>query len=115
MLRILQFGACSSVERLHAQTFRQNDANELALQMRQSVSRWDASHLIMPRQARRGFLNAALVLASIALAPIVYAAEVGDTQRGHAYAKKVCAKCHAVEGGDMISPTMILPLRTRRA
>ena len=54
-------------------------------------------------------LNAALVLASIAVAPIVCAAEVGDAQRGHAYAKKVCAKCHAVEAGDMFSPTMIAP------
>jgi cytochrome c len=57
-------------------------------------------------------LNAALVLASIALAPIVCAAEVGDAQRGHAYAKKVCAKCHAVEAGDMFSPTMIAPTFT---
>ena len=57
-------------------------------------------------------LKAALVLASIALAPIVYAAEVGDAQRGHVYAKKVCAKCHAVEAGDMFSPTMIAPTFT---
>ena len=54
-------------------------------------------------------LNAALVLASIALAPIVYAAEVGDPQRGHVYAEKFCAKCHAVEAGDVFSPTMIAP------
>ena len=54
-------------------------------------------------------LNAALVLASIAVAPIVCAAEVGDAQRGHAFAKKVCAKCHAVEAGDVFSPTMIAP------
>ena len=57
-------------------------------------------------------LNATLVLASIALAPIVYAAEVGDAQRGHVYAKKVCAKCHAVEAADMFSPTMIAPTFT---
>ena len=55
-------------------------------------------------------LNVVLILASIAVAPFVCAAEGGDAQRGHAYAKKVCAKCHAVEGGDMISPTT--PLRT---
>jgi len=54
-------------------------------------------------------LNAALVLASIALVPIVYAAEVGDPQRGHVYAEKFCAKCHAVEAGDVFSPTMIAP------
>jgi mono/diheme cytochrome c family protein len=54
-------------------------------------------------------LNAALVVASIALAPIVYAAEVGDPQRGHVYAEKFCAKCHAVEAGDVFSPTMIAP------
>ena len=57
-------------------------------------------------------LNVALVLASIAVAPFVSAAEGADTERGHAYAKKVCAKCHAVEGGDMISPTMIAPTFT---
>jgi mono/diheme cytochrome c family protein len=57
-------------------------------------------------------LNAALLLALIAVAPIVCAAEGGDAQRGHAYAKKVCAKCHTVEGGDMISPTMIAPTFT---
>ena len=55
----------------------------------------------------RGFLvrtlNAAFVLASIAVAPIVCAAEVGDPQRGQVYAKKVCAKCHAVEAGDVFS------------
>ena len=57
-------------------------------------------------------LSAALVLASLAVAPFVCAAEGGDAQRGHAYAKKVCAKCHAVEGGNMISPTMIAPTFT---
>jgi mono/diheme cytochrome c family protein len=57
-------------------------------------------------------LNVVLILASIAVAPFVCAAEGGDAQRGHAYAKKVCAKCHAVEGGDMISPTMIAPTFT---
>ena len=54
-------------------------------------------------------LNAALILALIAVAPIVCAAEVGDPQRGHVYAKKFCAKCHAVEAGDVFSPTMIAP------
>ena len=41
-------------------------------------------------------LNAALVLASIAVAPIVCAADLGDPQRGLVYAKKACAECHVM-------------------
>ena len=54
-------------------------------------------------------LNAVVVLAAIAVPPIVCAAELGDSKRGLVYAKKACAKCHAVEAGDMFSPTMIAP------
>ena len=58
-------------------------------------------------------MNAALVLALVSVvASTVCAADVGNAQRGHAYAKKVCAKCHAVEAGDMFSPTMIAPTFT---
>ena len=37
------------------------------------------------------------------------AAEGGDPSRGRAYAKQVCAKCHAVEEGDMFSPEILAP------
>ena len=40
---------------------------------------------------------------------MVCGAELGDPKRGLAYAQKTCAKCHAVERGDMFSPTMIAP------
>jgi mono/diheme cytochrome c family protein len=54
-------------------------------------------------------LNAAVALALIALTGIVCAAEVGDPQRGLAYAKKVCAECHAVEAGHEVSPNIMAP------
>ena len=54
-------------------------------------------------------LNAALVLASIAVAPIVCAADLGDPQRGLVYAKKACAECHSVEAGGEVSPNIMAP------
>ena len=54
-------------------------------------------------------LNAALVLASIAVAPIACAADLGDPQRGLVYAKKACAECHSVEAGGEASPNIMAP------
>ena len=54
-------------------------------------------------------LNAALVLVSIAAAPIVCAADLGDPQRGLAYAEKACAECHTVEAGGELSPNIMAP------
>jgi mono/diheme cytochrome c family protein len=51
----------------------------------------------------------AVAVAGVLACASVYAAEVGNPQRGLAYAQKNCAKCHAVEAGDMFSPTMIAP------
>ena len=53
--------------------------------------------------------NMAVAVAGVLACASVYAAEVGNPQRGLAYAQKNCAKCHAVEAGDMFSPTMIAP------
>lgn len=41
--------------------------------------------------------------------PAARAQEVGDIEAGHAYAKKICAECHAVERGEMESPYPELP------
>jgi mono/diheme cytochrome c family protein len=50
-----------------------------------------------------------VVLAAIACFASADAAEGGDPVRGLAYAKQVCAKCHAVEEGDMYSPEILAP------
>ena len=54
-------------------------------------------------------LNTATALALALSCGSVGAAQVGDPQRGLAYAQKNCAECHAVGAGDMFSPTMIAP------
>ena len=67
-------------------------------------------------QTRKSFIvrivNAVVLLASITVPVEVRAAEVGDPQRGLAYAKEVCAKCHAVKAGDTFSPEMLAPTFT---
>jgi mono/diheme cytochrome c family protein len=35
--------------------------------------------------------------------------ELGDPQQGLAYAKQICAECHAVEAGDELSPSPDAP------
>jgi cytochrome c len=55
------------------------------------------------------FGSALVVLAAIARLAAANAAEVGDPARGLVYAKQVCAKCHAVEQGDMFSPEILAP------
>ncbi|MES1179977.1 MAG: cytochrome C, partial [Hyphomicrobium sp.] len=45
----------------------------------------------------------------LALPAIAEAQEVGDIEAGHAYAKKICAECHAVERGEKESPYLDLP------
>jgi cytochrome c len=52
---------------------------------------------------------AVVFLASLTIPAMISGAELGDAKRGLAYAQKTCAKCHAVERGDMFSPTMIAP------
>ena len=54
-------------------------------------------------------LNAATALALSALPGIVWAAELGDPQRGLVYAKKNCAECHAVERSQSVSPNVTTP------
>ena len=54
-------------------------------------------------------LNTATALALALSSGGVGAAQLGDPQRGLTYAQKNCTKCHAVEKGDMFSPTMIAP------
>ena len=53
-------------------------------------------------------LNAIVALMLIAPA-IAGAAELGNVSSGHAYAKKVCSACHAVEAGDKFSPELLAP------
>jgi len=55
------------------------------------------------------FASALIMLCAIARLATANAAEVGDPARGLAYAKQVCAKCHAVEQGDIFSPEILAP------
>ena len=57
-------------------------------------------------------LSITVAVATVLASASGYAAEVGDPQRGLAYAEKNCTKCHVVEKGDMFSPTMIAPTFT---
>lgn len=51
-----------------------------------------------------------IAIAALVVAPAVaQAQEVGNVEAGHAYAKKVCAECHAVERGEKDSPYLDLP------
>jgi len=51
-----------------------------------------------------------LAAAALLLAPVSAAAvELGDPKLGHAYATKVCAECHEVEGVDSFSPNPDAP------
>ena len=49
------------------------------------------------------------VAALLAMPAAAHAEEVGNVEAGHAYAKKVCAECHAVERGEKESPYLDLP------
>ena len=49
------------------------------------------------------------IAALLAVPAAAQAQEVGDIEAGHAYAKKVCAECHAVERGEKESPYLDLP------
>jgi mono/diheme cytochrome c family protein len=60
-----------------------------------------------PSTAR--FASALVMLAALARLAAADAAEGGDPARGLTYAKQVCAKCHAVEQGDMYSPELLAP------
>jgi mono/diheme cytochrome c family protein len=51
----------------------------------------------------------ALPLAVALHAGAAGAVELGDAERGHAYAKKACAECHAVDAGDELSPDITAP------
>lgn len=51
-----------------------------------------------------------IALAALLVTPwAAQAQEVGNIEAGHAYAKKVCAECHAVERGEKDSPYLDLP------
>ncbi len=49
------------------------------------------------------------IAALLAVPAAAQAQEVGDIEAGHAYAKKVCAECHAVERGEKELPYLDLP------
>ena len=55
-------------------------------------------------------INCGVIVAVLfALSSTADAQEVGNVEAGHAYAKKVCAECHAVERGEKESPYLDLP------
>ena len=60
----------------------------------------------VPFNARRRGKRTAAPVTNIALAALLamscvaQAQETGNVEAGHAYAKKVCAECHAVERGE---------------
>jgi mono/diheme cytochrome c family protein len=63
-----------------------------------------------PQESRIVRTLQTIAVAALLAAPAsVRAEEVGDPQAGHAYAKKVCAECHAVERGEKESPYLDLP------
>ena len=47
-----------------------------------------------------------LVAALLPYAFQAHAQEQGDVSRGKAYAAQVCAECHAIGGGDALSPNI---------
>ncbi len=56
-----------------------------------------------------GILQKIAVAAVLATPCAAAAQEVGNIEAGHAYAKKICAECHAVERGEKESPYLDLP------
>jgi mono/diheme cytochrome c family protein len=55
-------------------------------------------------------MNCGVIVAVLfALSSAADAQEVGNVEAGHAYAKKICAECHAVERGETESPYLDLP------
>ena len=50
-----------------------------------------------------------VVAAILAVAAASHAQEAGDSEKGAAYAKQVCAQCHAVRKGDNVSPNPKAP------
>ncbi len=54
-------------------------------------------------------LALAAIFAAAAASHAARAQEAGDPERGAAYAKQVCAQCHAVREGDNISPNPKAP------
>ncbi|MGI9403287.1 MAG: c-type cytochrome [Hyphomicrobium sp.] len=54
-------------------------------------------------------LSTILASALILVPRIACAVELGDPQQGLAYARQVCAECHAVEAGDDLSPNPDAP------
>ena len=55
-------------------------------------------------------INCGVIVAVLfALSSAADAQEVGNAEAGHAYAKKICADCHAVERGEKESPYLDLP------
>ena len=61
------------------------------------------------------------VLASLAFAALACVAgpagaqDVGDVEKGHAFARELCAVCHAVEAGETDSPRSDAPTFDRIA
>ena len=48
-------------------------------------------------------------VALLAATSHVRAQEIGDAQRGFAFAREVCSECHAVRKGQVISPNPLAP------
>lgn len=49
------------------------------------------------------------IVVLLAMPGAARAQQVGNVEAGHAYAKKICAECHAVERGEKESPYLDLP------
>ena len=54
-------------------------------------------------------LHRIAIVVLLAMPGAARAQEVGNVEAGHAYAKKICAECHAVERGEKESPYLDLP------
>ena len=63
-------------------------------------------------------MRAVALFACIAVAsgvPAAFGQEAGDVEAGHAFARSLCAACHAVEAGAAQSPNPGAPTFTRIA
>jgi mono/diheme cytochrome c family protein len=57
----------------------------------------------------------AAVVGSLAICSAAVAQDVGDPRAGWAFAREVCASCHAIERGELRSPAAGAPSFTRIA
>jgi cytochrome c2 len=66
----------------------------------------DVEDMQMSGLWRRMRLTALAAVATALCSAKAVSVELGDARRGRDYAAAVCAKCHAIAPGDMVSPRL---------